>query len=115
MQCVVEKTIFACTLDDDVEGLKSLLESKSDSDNEQLRNILLEKDEVGRSVIFTACMLGRTCILRELVKNAADVNELTVRGKEWTKSLLVYYKFSNIKKYITYKWKIAITYPFEKT
>ncbi|XP_056600140.1 ankyrin repeat domain-containing protein 45 [Triplophysa dalaica] len=80
MQGVVEKTIFSCALEDDVEGLKSLLGSNSDSDNEQSRNIMREKDEVGRSALFTACMLGRSCILRELVKNGADVNELTVRG-----------------------------------
>nr|XP_055057742.1 ankyrin repeat domain-containing protein 45 [Misgurnus anguillicaudatus] len=79
MQCVVEKTIFSCTSEDDVEGLKSLLESKRE-DNEPSRNILWEKDEVGRSALFTACMLGRSSILRELVKNGADVNELTARG-----------------------------------
>ncbi|XP_048019593.1 ankyrin repeat domain-containing protein 45 isoform X2 [Megalobrama amblycephala] len=80
MRSAEEKTVLLCALDDDVEGLKRLLESKRDSDTQESENILWEKDEVGRNALFTACMLGRSGIVRELVQNGADVNEFTARG-----------------------------------
>lgn len=82
MRSTEEKTVLLCALDDDVEGLKSLLESllESANDTQQSENILWEKDEVGRNALFVACTLGRSGIVRELVWNGADVNELTARG-----------------------------------
>ncbi|KAK2900816.1 hypothetical protein Q8A67_008931 [Cirrhinus molitorella] len=77
MRSTEEKTVLLCALDDDVEGLKSLLES---SDTQQPENILWEKDEMGRNALFAACIFGRSGIVRELVQNGADVNELTPRG-----------------------------------
>ncbi|XP_051985218.1 ankyrin repeat domain-containing protein 45 [Xyrauchen texanus] len=80
MNSVEEKTVFMCALDGDVEGIKSLLENVTPSDNGLSPNIFHEKDEVGRNALLTACMLGRSGIVRELVKSGAEVNELTVRG-----------------------------------
>ncbi|KAM4623648.1 ankyrin repeat domain-containing protein 45 [Polymixia lowei] len=37
-------------------------------------------DELGRNALFAACMLGRSAVIRELVRNGAQVNELTTRG-----------------------------------
>uniref|UniRef100_A0A672NL37 Ankyrin repeat domain-containing protein 45-like n=2 Tax=Sinocyclocheilus grahami TaxID=75366 RepID=A0A672NL37_SINGR len=75
-----EKTVLLCALDDDVQGLKSILESKSGNESQQSENVLWEKDEVGRNALFAACTFGRSGIVRELVQNDADVNELTARG-----------------------------------
>ncbi len=75
-----EKTVLSCALDDDIEGLKSILESKIASETQQSENILWEKDEVGKNALFAACTFGRIGIVRELVQNGADVNELTARG-----------------------------------
>ncbi|XP_056092428.1 ankyrin repeat domain-containing protein 45 [Rhinichthys klamathensis goyatoka] len=80
MRSAEEKTVLLCALDDDVEGLKRLLESNSATDSKQPENILWEKDEVGRNALFAACTLGRSGIVRELVQNGADVNEFTARG-----------------------------------
>lgn len=80
MRSTEVKTVFICALDNDVEGLKSILESKSANDTEQPENILWEKDEVGRNALFAACIFGRSGIVRELVQNGADVNEPTPRG-----------------------------------
>ncbi|XP_043076225.1 ankyrin repeat domain-containing protein 45 [Puntigrus tetrazona] len=80
MRSTEEKTVLLCALDDDVEGLKSLLERKSADETQQSDNILWEKDEVGRNALFAACTFGRSDIVRELVQNGADVNELTARG-----------------------------------
>lgn len=80
MRSTEEKTVLLCALDDDLEGLTSLLESKRANDTQQSENILWEKDEVGRNALFAACTLGRSRIVRELVRNGADVNNLTARG-----------------------------------
>lgn len=40
-------------------------------------------DEAGRNLLVTASMLGRSAIVRELVRHGARVNEHTLRG-EWT-------------------------------
>uniref|UniRef100_A0A671PSI7 Ankyrin repeat domain 45 n=1 Tax=Sinocyclocheilus anshuiensis TaxID=1608454 RepID=A0A671PSI7_9TELE len=62
-----EKTVLLCSLDDNVEGLKSLLESESANDTQQSENILWEKDEVGRNALFAACnvTLGQSGVVRE--------------------------------------------------
>lgn len=44
--------------------------------------ILGKKDEAGRNILVTASMLGRSAIVRELVRHGAQVNEHTLRG-EW--------------------------------
>ncbi|XP_051736689.1 ankyrin repeat domain-containing protein 45 [Ctenopharyngodon idella] len=80
MRSAEEKTVLLCALDNDVEGLKRLLESKRDTDTQESENILWEKDEVGRNALFTACTLGRSGIVHELVQNGADANEFTARG-----------------------------------
>lgn len=46
------------------------------------------KDEVGRNALLTACMLGRSAIVRELVRNGAQVDEQTVRGELGCKTKL---------------------------
>ncbi|TRZ04235.1 hypothetical protein DNTS_029923 [Danionella cerebrum] len=75
-----EKTVFSCALNEDVEGLNFLSQRSSIQENKHLENILWEKDEVGRHALFTACTLGLTTVVRELVQNGADVNEVTARG-----------------------------------
>ncbi|XP_067309084.1 ankyrin repeat domain-containing protein 45 isoform X1 [Pseudorasbora parva] len=80
MRSAEEKTVLLCALDDDLEGLKRLLESKSATDTHLPENILLERDEVGRNALCAACTLGLSGIVRELVQNGADVNEFTARG-----------------------------------
>ncbi|XP_067309085.1 ankyrin repeat domain-containing protein 45 isoform X2 [Pseudorasbora parva] len=79
MRSAEEKTVLLCALDDDLEGLKRLLESKSATDTHLPENILLERDEVGRNALCAACTLGLSGIVRELVQNGADVNEFTAR------------------------------------
>uniref|UniRef100_A0A673J3S7 Ankyrin repeat domain 45 n=1 Tax=Sinocyclocheilus rhinocerous TaxID=307959 RepID=A0A673J3S7_9TELE len=71
MRSTEEKTVLLCSLDDNVEGLKSLLESKSANDTQQSENILWENDEVGRNALFDACnvALVQSGIVRELVRN----------------------------------------------
>ncbi|XP_028987341.1 ankyrin repeat domain-containing protein 45 isoform X2 [Betta splendens] len=59
----------------DLEAIVHNLESEYDREE-----ILDKKDEVGRKVLAVAAMLGRSAIVRELVRHGAQVNEQTVRG-----------------------------------
>ncbi|KAL2097847.1 hypothetical protein ACEWY4_007054 [Coilia grayii] len=70
--------VYQLALTGDVLGLQSILGNESNT-NEEL-NLLWEKDDIGRNALFAASMLGRSDVVRELVKHGAEVNSWTVRG-----------------------------------
>ncbi|XP_041098065.1 ankyrin repeat domain-containing protein 45-like [Polyodon spathula] len=72
--------VLACALSGDTEGLQKWFENPEDPHHEQVSQMVQETDAVGRRVLFTACMLGRSDVVRELVKYGSDVNETTLRG-----------------------------------
>ncbi|XP_036409611.1 ankyrin repeat domain-containing protein 45 [Megalops cyprinoides] len=80
MELRAENSVLSCCLSGDAEGLQRVLESKSNSDEGETVDLLSEKDDVGRNALFMACMLGRSNVVRELVKYGGNVNELTARG-----------------------------------
>ncbi len=57
-----EKTVLSCALDDDIEGLKSILESKSADETQQSENILWKKMRWEKM----------RCLLRVLLVGAAS-------------------------------------------
>ncbi|XP_066547734.1 ankyrin repeat domain-containing protein 45 isoform X2 [Amia ocellicauda] len=78
-----ENPILHCSLSGDIEGLRKLFENiENDTvDHKEKHTMFLqEKDDVGRNILFAACMLGRSEVARELVKRGSDVNESTARG-----------------------------------
>ncbi|KAG5847491.1 hypothetical protein ANANG_G00126620 [Anguilla anguilla] len=75
-----ENSIFTCSLSGDIEALQGLLECKSSSNVDETLDVFQEKDEFGRNALFVSCMLGRSDIIRELLRYGASVNERTVRG-----------------------------------
>ncbi|CAH2311847.1 ankyrin repeat domain-containing 45 isoform X1 [Pelobates cultripes] len=48
--------------------------------NEQASQWLLEQDMLGRNALFFACIAGHDEIVKELVKNGANVKQKTARG-----------------------------------
>ncbi|XP_062383706.1 ankyrin repeat domain-containing protein 45 isoform X1 [Sardina pilchardus] len=72
-------SVYQFALAGDVLGIQSILENESAS-NEERSNLLWEEDDIGRNALFAASMLGRSNVVRELVKHGADVNTWTVRG-----------------------------------
>ncbi|XP_030629411.1 ankyrin repeat domain-containing protein 45 [Chanos chanos] len=79
MQSSVAITVFNSTLAGDVEGLQSVFNNEGIS-GEESPDMFGETDDVGRNALFFACMLGRSCIIQELVKNGGQVNSITARG-----------------------------------
>ncbi|KAL0966043.1 hypothetical protein UPYG_G00290000 [Umbra pygmaea] len=82
MQSIAENSLFQYAWAGNIEGLQKLLKNGCLPGIEmmEIENLLVEKDEMGRNALFAACMLGRSTIVRELVKHGAQVNEITSRG-----------------------------------
>ncbi|XP_018551421.1 ankyrin repeat domain-containing protein 45 [Lates calcarifer] len=76
----IQEEMFKCVLSGDLETLRQYLEGEPVPEEPQERDLFGEKDECGRSALLTASMLGRSAIVRELVRHGARVNEQTVRG-----------------------------------
>ncbi|MEE6496079.1 hypothetical protein FKM82_002219 [Ascaphus truei] len=72
--------VLQCALAGDVQTLQLLFEDPEDAGNERANQLLLEQDVLGRSPIFPACILGRSDVVKELVKHGANVNEQTARA-----------------------------------
>ncbi|XP_076601741.1 ankyrin repeat domain-containing protein 45 isoform X2 [Chaetodon auriga] len=76
----IQEAIFKCVLSGDLETIKEHFERGGVSEESQEKDLFGLKDEAGRNALLTACMLGRSAIVRELVRNGAHVDEQTVRG-----------------------------------
>lgn len=75
-----ENPVLLYTLEGNIEGLQSIFEDLAEVHHEQGSKLLLEEDQLGRSPLFLACILGRTEIVRALVKYGANINQQTTRG-----------------------------------
>ncbi|KAG7526869.1 ankyrin repeat domain-containing protein 45 [Solea senegalensis] len=76
----LQEDVFNRVLSADLWGLTKCFESEFDSEESQENNVFDKKDELGRNALLTASMLGRSAIVRELVRHGAQVNKQTVRG-----------------------------------
>ncbi|KAM4728000.1 ankyrin repeat domain-containing protein 45 [Anableps anableps] len=72
--------IFDSVLSGDLENIKQLLESCNATAESQEQDLFGKVDEMGRNALLTASMLGKSSIVRELVKHGAKVDTHTVRG-----------------------------------
>lgn len=84
----VQKEIYDFVLSGECESIKEHLERSNVTEEPQENDLFGLKDEAGRNALLIACTLGRSGIVRELVRNGAQVNEQTVRGKRKIVSLL---------------------------
>uniref|UniRef100_G1PUE7 Ankyrin repeat domain 45 n=1 Tax=Myotis lucifugus TaxID=59463 RepID=G1PUE7_MYOLU len=64
----------------DVEGLQKIFEDPENPLYDQAIQLLLEKDIVGRNLLYAACMAGQSEVIRVLAKYGADLNDNTARG-----------------------------------
>ncbi|XP_007945299.1 ankyrin repeat domain-containing protein 45 [Orycteropus afer afer] len=63
-----------------VEGLQKIFEDPENPHHEQAMQLLLEKDIVGRNLLYAACMAGQSDVIRALAKYGVNLNEKTARG-----------------------------------
>ncbi|XP_034559259.1 ankyrin repeat domain-containing protein 45 isoform X2 [Notolabrus celidotus] len=72
--------ILKCVLSGDLETLQGLFEREDIKEETQKEGLFGGKDEVGRNSLMVASMLGKTAIVRELLRLGAQVNEQTEGG-----------------------------------
>ncbi|KAM6948255.1 ankyrin repeat domain-containing protein 45 [Aplochiton taeniatus] len=76
-----QSTIFHYACSGNVKGLQQHFENESINDDQSSPlNSFKQKDEMGRNALSAASMLGRSAVVRELVKQGAPINQLTSRG-----------------------------------
>ncbi|XP_054889570.1 ankyrin repeat domain-containing protein 45-like [Poeciliopsis prolifica] len=76
----IQDEIFNSVLSGDVEDLQQVLESYDPTEEPEETNLFGKVDEMGRNALLVASMLGKSSVVRELVKQGAKMDEQTVRG-----------------------------------
>ncbi|XP_069581894.1 ankyrin repeat domain-containing protein 45 [Brachyistius frenatus] len=79
----IPEEIFKCMLSGDLETIQHLLEAEGvteESTEQDGYNTTGQEDEVGRTVLVAAGLLGRSAIVPELVRRGAQVDHRTARG-----------------------------------
>uniref|UniRef100_A0A670HT68 Ankyrin repeat domain 45 n=1 Tax=Podarcis muralis TaxID=64176 RepID=A0A670HT68_PODMU len=69
----------AC-LTGDTEGVQQIFEDLEDPDHEKANRLLMEKDIVGRGLLYATCMAGQSDVIRTLARYGVDLKDKTARG-----------------------------------
>ncbi|XP_061490079.1 ankyrin repeat domain-containing protein 45 isoform X2 [Rhineura floridana] len=69
----------AC-LTGDTEEVQQIFEDLEDPDHEKATELLMEKDIVGRSLLYATCMAGQSDIIRTLARYGIDLKDKIARG-----------------------------------
>lgn len=77
----IQKDVYDAVLSGEVERIKELFGEVNATEEQEELQLFSYKDEAGRNALMTASILGRSDIVRELVKNGAQLDESTVRGE----------------------------------
>ncbi|XP_060939662.1 ankyrin repeat domain-containing protein 45-like [Limanda limanda] len=76
----VAEEIFKCVLSGDLASIEQYLQAERVVGESQETDVFSKKDELGRNALITAAMLGKSDIVRVLVRGGAQVNEQTASG-----------------------------------
>ncbi|KAK9403851.1 ankyrin repeat domain-containing protein 45 [Crotalus adamanteus] len=72
--------LLRAALRGDMEEVQQIFENSEDPDHEKANKFLMEKDILGRNLLFTTCMVGQNDIIQSLAKYEVDLKDKTVRG-----------------------------------
>ncbi|XP_032082280.1 ankyrin repeat domain-containing protein 45 [Thamnophis elegans] len=72
--------LLMAALRGDMEELQQIFEDSEDPDHEKVNKFLMEKDILGRNLLFTTCMVGQNDVIQSLAKYGVDLKDKTVRG-----------------------------------
>ncbi|XP_025035380.1 ankyrin repeat domain-containing protein 45 isoform X2 [Pelodiscus sinensis] len=64
----------------DVEGVQQIFADPEDPDGEKAMKLLLDKDIIGRDLLYATCMAGQSAVVRALAKYGVDMQDKTARG-----------------------------------
>ncbi|XP_053099961.1 ankyrin repeat domain-containing protein 45 isoform X2 [Hemicordylus capensis] len=72
--------LLRAALTGDTEGIQQIFEDPEDPDHEKANELLMEKDIVGRDLLYATSMAGQSDIIRALAKYGVDLKDKTARG-----------------------------------
>ncbi|XP_066481095.1 ankyrin repeat domain-containing protein 45 [Tiliqua scincoides] len=72
--------LLKAALTGDTEGIQQIFEDPEDPDHEKATELLMEKDIVGRDLLYITCMAGQSNIVQALSKYGVDMKDKTARG-----------------------------------
>ncbi|XP_026524948.1 ankyrin repeat domain-containing protein 45 isoform X2 [Notechis scutatus] len=72
--------LLRAALRGDMEEVQQIFEDLEDPDHEKANKFLMEKDLLGRNLLFATCMVGQNDIIQSLAKYGVDLKDKTVRG-----------------------------------
>uniref|UniRef100_A0A8D0DQ03 Ankyrin repeat domain 45 n=1 Tax=Salvator merianae TaxID=96440 RepID=A0A8D0DQ03_SALMN len=72
--------LLKAALAGDIEGVQQIFEDVEDPDREKANALLMEKDIVGRDLLYATCMAGQSDVIRTLARYGVDLKAKTARG-----------------------------------
>lgn len=72
--------LLRAALTGDVEGIQQIFEDPEDPDHEKATELLMEKDIVGRDLLYATCMAGHSSVVQALSKYGVYLKDKTARG-----------------------------------
>ncbi|XP_068921661.1 ankyrin repeat domain-containing protein 45 isoform X2 [Petaurus breviceps papuanus] len=63
-----------------VEYLQKIFEDPEEPYHSKVMQLIMEEDVIGRNLLYTACMVGQSDVIRILAKYGVDLHEKTSRG-----------------------------------
>ncbi|XP_070602894.1 ankyrin repeat domain-containing protein 45 [Erythrolamprus reginae] len=72
--------LLMAALKGDMEEIQQIFEDAEDPDHEKANKFLMEKDILGRNLLFIICMVGQNDIIQFLAKYGVDLKDKTARG-----------------------------------
>uniref|UniRef100_A0ACB8F2Z8 Ankyrin repeat domain-containing protein 45 n=1 Tax=Sphaerodactylus townsendi TaxID=933632 RepID=A0ACB8F2Z8_9SAUR len=72
--------LLRAALTGDTEGVQQIFDDPEDPDREKATELLMEKDIVGRDLLYATCMAGQSDVIRTLAKYGVDLKDKTARG-----------------------------------
>uniref|UniRef100_A0A8C8R9H3 Ankyrin repeat domain-containing protein 45 n=1 Tax=Pelusios castaneus TaxID=367368 RepID=A0A8C8R9H3_9SAUR len=99
----------------DVENVQQIFADPEDPDNEKAMQLLMEKDIVGRDLLYPTCMAGQSAVIRALAKYGVLMKDKTSRGYTLLHCAAAWGQLDTLKTLVELEADIlAMTYQDEK-
>ncbi|XP_042319871.1 ankyrin repeat domain-containing protein 45 isoform X2 [Sceloporus undulatus] len=72
--------LLRAALNGDTEEVQQIFEDPEDPDHEKATELLMERDIVGRGLLFATCMAGQKDVIRTLARYGVNLKETTARA-----------------------------------
>ncbi|XP_058034303.1 ankyrin repeat domain-containing protein 45 isoform X1 [Ahaetulla prasina] len=101
--------LLRAALRGDIEEVQQIFEDSEDPDHEKANKFLMEKDILGRNLLFTTCMVGQNDVIQSLAKYGVDLKDKTVRGYTLLHSAAAWGQLNTLKSLVELEADIYAT------